>query len=627
MKRMRPTLAFLGTAAVGFAGMTAYRHFQSTPPPSDQASALSPAIPSASTEPVTNTKVDGSLPSSSDNPAATAQWRALLTQFNIPLEWAEVLAAPDASLFPEWYSKLEKLTNDDSRKLLLELFFSRWASLNPEGALTFLKAKEDKSGISWLFRQWVIVDSSQALTLASSNPEYLYAALNSLAINDPAKYFDWFNVHTNLSPYSFLGADSPTITAALESLATFAPEHLLTWAGKFPPSTYIARIMALTLSRKNLAGTLAWAESIESEGNRNQALMAVASVMAETDPERALALFLSLKNQDSERTQMEVTSLFRKLGSLNPEKCLAAARSIPAGFIRDGLVSNILDNQLSGSPARAFTMADILGFEALPDFTTGPPKELRGAAQARQVLEAALDGEPTMFRQRTAQRAISTWMEEDPAALATFLEGKMNSPLLAGIKLAEDLAASGEPISPELMRVLGVRPEHQLNALAQKEPAAAAAQLSALPDPAARQNSVEVIAKSWGSQDRKNALMWAGTLTNPQEQAAAWKSIARPWLQEDSQQASTWIASLPAGPPRDATVVVMAEQILTRDPDLAWEWALTLTDPDLKFNTLQKTATAWLANDAASLQQALTRTPLTSAERTALQNTLSPASR
>ena len=49
----------------------------------------------------------------------------------------------------------------------------------------------------------------------------------------------------------------------------------------------------------------------------------------------------------------------------------------------------------------------------------------------------------------------------------------------------------------------------------------------------------------------------------------------------------------------------MAQQVASTDPDLSWQWGLTMTDPALRTQALGHAARAWGRLDRAALQAAL----------------------
>ena len=133
---------------------------------------------------------------------------------------------------------------------------------------------------------------------------------------------------------------------------------------------------------------------------------------------------------------------------------------------------------------------------------------------------------------------------------------------------------------------------------------------------------VHRIAERWSGMDRGDAIDWASGLTDPDEQAAAYRSVAAGWMSEDSHRASAWISTLPLGKPRDAAVLAMAQQVASTDPDLSWQWGLTMTDPGLRTQALGHAARAWSRLDGAALQTALADPVLIDGDRAAIANAM-----
>ncbi len=126
-------------------------------------------------------------------------------------------------------------------------------------------------------------------------------------------------------------------------------------------------------------------------------------------------------------------------------------------------------------------------------------------------------------------------------------------------------------------------PETVIGSRAYKAPSEAAAEFNTVKDEKARQILLQTITTNWIENDHSDALEWSQSLTQPNEQAAAWKLISEHWLKEDSHQASKWISSLPAGEPRDAAVLSLTAHVQDSDPDLAWN---CMVDPGFRTSSL-----------------------------------------
>lgn len=622
MKVLRPASAFLGSALLGYAGLAGYRHF--APLPSSPATETAPQAkpPHAAAADPEATPPELVAARECTGAALAARLRVMLGQLSIDLEWADALAAEDPSAFPDLVKKLEAMPKSESRQRLSELFYGRWAALDPAGGAAYLKSTNNETGLPTLLAQWVLTDAPAALARAREYGEgWFRSTLNALAINHPDHFLKWAAEHPDVNPLAFDKAGIMASRTALQCLLQADPAQVMAWTKQYPETEWGAgttRILAVALAKRSPDEALAWAKTLTDPNRSQEALMAVANVMANTQPEKALELFAQIPNRGRDDLMQDSLALFRKLGAIAPDKILETARTVAPGPIRDTLIAGLLDDLMPRNPSQAFALADSMGLEALPGMIYESPREIRTADQARQVLDAAQTGDVSMFRRRRATQAISAWLETDQAALATYLEGKMDTPFFTELKLQEAIAGTRMPLDPALAKVLGIRPEHEIATMVSDNPAVAAARLERVTDPAARVATIEKISEAWTRQDQGDAIAWAATLTNPNEQTAAWKTIAGKWLKEDPQQASSWVNGLPPGPPRDATVVVLVDQVLGKDPDLAWHWAGTLTDPALKVQALGNAALAWQKTDSAALRGALDSSALLPAEKAAV---------
>ena len=79
------------------------------------------------------------------------------------------------------------------------------------------------------------------------------------------------------------------------------------------------------------------------------------------------------------------------------------------------------------------------------------------------------------------------------------------------------------------------------------------------------------------------------------------ETLMKSWAREDPNAAALWLADFPEGQSRQAAVVKFVDSAANLEPELAWTFALTLTDPQSQKNALEKSARQWLrANDSAA---------------------------
>jgi len=625
MKILPQAAALLVSAAVGYTiGILMPRGAARMAPSTGRITARSPT-----TSPTKIPPAKSALPpelqafATATGPVLAAQISTALKLAGLDPAWAEDLAAGDASGFPGLLEKMAALPA--SQKAILNgILLDRWATLDPLGGAAFFKSKNDESNLSALFRQWGQIDFETAAAKAVAfGDKCVSRTLREKARLDPAAFLAWTKDHPDINPLALFNSDASEYSEALERLAALDPDQVLAWSKSVPETKWnegFANTFAAQLAKRSPEEAIAWAKAL-TDPLTQAALCGVAGSLAGTQPDRALALLRDLPANGDYTIRELQAAILTKLTPADPDQAMALSRSFPPGDVRDRIVKRTMDSLLKKDPVRAFALADSLGPEAGPNLQSFISENIKDPGQARRILEAAPQAGESSFRQTATKAALLVWMQSDPASLGSWLNGRMDTPLLSSMKadlqggMALLTLQTGQPIDPALLAAVGSNPKFMVQALLEKDPSRAAASMERVTDPASREDTAREIAKAWVSQDRGDALEWAATLTEPAVQAEAWQAIAAHWLGEDSHKASEWITTLPPGTARDAAVVTMAHHIESTDPDLSWKWALTLTDPVLKTKTLQQVTQQWSRQDAAAARRALGSSGLSAAER------------
>jgi hypothetical protein len=626
MKIFPQSAVLLVSAAIGYTGVILIPRSTDTMPTFSNTSTASPS-------PTSSTKIapaKSPLPSEMQ-PFAAATGPALAVQISTSLKlagidpaWAEDLAAADASGFPALLEKMATLPISQKTNLTT-ILLGRWATLDSLGGAAFFKSKNDESNLTALFVQWGQIDFESAAAKALEyGDKCVRLTLSEKARLDPAAFLAWTKDHPDINPLDLFNSDSSENSEALERLAALDPDRVLAWSKSVPEAKWnegFANTFAAQLAKRSPEEAIAWAKGLTDPLRTQAALCGVASSLAGTQPDRALTLLRELPANGDYTIRGLQAAILAKLTPADPDQAMALSRSFPPGDVRDRIVKRTMDSLIKKDPVRAFALADSLGPEAGPNLQSFISENIKDPGQARRIMEAAPQAGDSSFRQAATKAALLVWMQSDPTSLGSWLNGRMETPLLSSMK--EDLQSgmallalqTGQPIDPALLSAVGDNPKAMVQALLQKDPARAAASMENVTDPASRKQSAGEIAKAWVAQDRGDALAWAGTLTEPVVQAEAWQAIAAHWLGEDSHKASEWITTLPPGTARDAAVVTMTLHIEATDPDLSWKWALTLSDPALKTKTLQQVTQQWSRQDATAARSALESSGLSAAER------------
>jgi hypothetical protein len=90
------------------------------------------------------------------------------------------------------------------------------------------------------------------------------------------------------------------------------------------------------------------------------------------------------------------------------------------------------------------------------------------------------------------------------------------------------------------------------------------------------------------------------------------------WGRDDPKAAATWLASLAEGASQQAAISKFVDSAASLEPQLAWTYALTLTDPQKQKDALEKSAKQWLRADDAAARAAIQASGLPPATITTL---------
>ena len=152
----------------------------------------------------------------------------------------------------------------------------------------------------------------------------------------------------------------------------------------------------------------------------------------------------------------------------------------------------------------------------------------------------------------------------------------------------------------------------------QRYPAEAVARLDTLREPEWRARAISRIANNYGTLAPDDAARWAGTLADADEKALAFASIARTWANNDSLRASEWIAGLDPGPGRDAAVESLVETVAPHEADSALIWAGTIRDPEMRLRAASAAIEAWAELDPAAARVAVAESDLPASDQAQL---------
>ncbi len=554
------------------------------------------------------------------------QFRTALNLLGIPGLWAEELAACDVSGFPALLERIKALPARQ-RKHMTEFLLGRWVELDPVGGADLLESTRghQDGDLTDFLRHWARVDSPAALAKAEHcGPTQLSRTLRDRAVLDPEELLQWLGQRPDLNPITLLDSGSDENRRAWQRLSEQDPQRMLAWSRQVPEDKLnhgLLQDLAAALAKTDPEQALAWAKSLKDTARSHAALAGAAAVLAASDPERALQIAAEMKPSGSYDPAQLQYQIARKLDLSDAAEVLGWVEQLPVSAFRSALTKGMVVKQLEIDPAKAFALAASLGPEAgMMHFIEIPGGMATSPEAARVVLEAAAAAGNSSLRETASKEALLRWMEISPASLADYLRDRMDTPLMqsmkehlqAGLGVQQMRDGAADPALSEITKFTHAA---FVKELAVEHPEKAIAELDKMEDPETRRELTKEMADNWARYNRTAVMDWAAGLQDPVDQASAWRAAAAAWTKEDSWQASQWVAGLPQGQGRDAAVQAMTSEISRTDPDLAWNWALSMTDPNLRSEALSVAALSWRMKDPASLQAVLHDPALPAAER------------
>jgi hypothetical protein len=137
------------------------------------------------------------------------------------------------------------------------------------------------------------------------------------------------------------------------------------------------------------------------------------------------------------------------------------------------------------------------------------------------------------------------------------------------------------------------------NQWATYQPQAALAALEKIPDTAACLEARAGLFAGWSNSDPALLVSYAQTLPTGDTRLQALNEGLSQWVQRDPVAASAWMDKFDPSPDLDAgaAAVAIAPALVAKKPDVAVSWAESITDPELRANTLLDLIQLWAQHD------------------------------
>jgi len=104
---------------------------------------------------------------------------------------------------------------------------------------------------------------------------------------------------------------------------------------------------------------------------------------------------------------------------------------------------------------------------------------------------------------------------------------------------------------------------------------------------------------SWFSTGKETGdwLGWMAGRLSEEQLAEPVESLVADWVQEDYLAAGEWLVQVPAGPLKTPAVKAYAEMVAAYDPEVATQWAMTISDREARQATLRAIHENWPDDD------------------------------
>ncbi len=108
--------------------------------------------------------------------------------------------------------------------------------------------------------------------------------------------------------------------------------------------------------------------------------------------------------------------------------------------------------------------------------------------------------------------------------------------------------------------------------------------------------AIREVAEELGRDDPSAAVRWLAELPDESQPRAIHQSMER-WTKEDPVAAGEYLTAMPASATRDAAVRSFANELDGSEPRVAADWAGTISDEQIRLETLSGVARSWIRSD------------------------------
>lgn len=539
------------------------------------------------------------------------------------LDQGESLAGLNSEELAAAYHEIEATFRGPRGRRAKQLVVLRWASVDPEGALKFLQEQDASTDIVTLFEAWARLDHEKAWDASedletSVRTKAQHHVLAWLATRDPDRF---------LVLAEDAGGTRPRVWRT-------AFEQILKRGGDLNP--YVENLpkahrksalegIAVALLKDDTKRALAWAEEFGDPQDHTTVLGAIIRHLGQEDPQSAGKILAQHPDAFTDLGK----EIVGRLRQEDPFQALSWIQDHITGEERAILYRELFARTARDSDDRIFGMFDQLLEQEGPTvfrrdhrlddiFWGTSGLDYRKAIEWVQQLPEGIYGHQHMI-----PSMIFAWSHHDREAAISYVAEIEHPRMRAALnsQIVNNMLSTSQDREATWNFVEGLdKGRHDrdrakvVSRWSRTDPVAAASRLSAIEGEGARQHAITGLATNWARLSPTNAIAWADGLDHV-EQEMAYAQIARTWSGHDSFRSSEWIGKLPQGRLRDLAVEQLVGEVALFEGERSFEWAVTVSDLEVRKRTTRNAVAAWAKQDAAGVRKAIQTSNLSAGER------------
>jgi hypothetical protein len=205
-------------------------------------------------------------------------------------------------------------------------------------------------------------------------------------------------------------------------------------------------------------------------------------------------------------------------------------------------------------------------------------------------------------------------------------EGREDAPRLMGIVASEVLRKDGSESAARWTESLadGLVKGSAMNEVAgryvREDPEAASSWIAQFAAEEYAASAVAEVGKEWAEKEPLTAVTWLDNLPEGQGQKNGLNAAFGDWEDKDPVAAGEYLLTMAESPKRDAAIKGFAEGVAWQDPQIALAWALDITNPQIRGESITRVGHAYFRRNPEAAQEWLTNSGFSAEMQNAIKN-------